>query len=565
MVPELSKLSIGADNDEGKVHSEGGARQPGPHAVQILALPEECTIVWRLLAAMHDQLGGTVLCQYIHSLKTVEALHGSSPLLSWSLFAGSGISTHFRRLVCMFWAKRYGVKLSLPTTAYAEHDGDKQAWLHAQHGSDDMVIVSKVNELSRISVVDSRNSRGSSPNILSQPKFSDAGIPCTSRSSLNMNSKNMVDCCQNEVGATGVGFKETGEVLQRHGIRCGLWECVHGLWQRSQPDKTNDAEYMVKKFQDMGYWTMGMQTSGKQYSSWNARLRGYWGACADIDVDNTDANAWHSALMSGFKTSPGFQFEADDFLDLTDHARLTSARAIGVPSHLDLGLRESQTQQSEASWKTEHLALFHQKFGLESWPIQDYKATPSWIRFHGMLPREREQLIFLDRVFPPPPLPAEHWKYFEFLDINSSMQRLIKTHLNSETGETKGTPWRTSAPTLVGSGKIVMRFTVREADKAAAQGKLWTICVFECWEEARMAGWDDTWWSAESQVHTHEDVELVSNLFGNMFSAFNYVPFFCSLVSCWGKFHKGCVAADRGSGGQEVQSDSESPQLLDSP
>ena len=63
--------------------------------------------------------------------------------------------------------------------------------------------------------------------------------------------------------------------------------------------------------------------------------------------------------------------------------------------------------------------------------------------------------------------------------------------------------------------------------------------MYECWEEARQAGWADAWWTQESkQIATHTDCELVSNVFGNMFSAFNYLPFYCSLISTIGKYHK---------------------------
>ena len=104
-------------------------------------------------------------------------------------------------------------------------------------------------------------------------------------------------------------------------------------------------------------------------------------------------------------------------------------------------------------------------------------------------------------------------------------------------------PWRSKAPTMVGSGKVVMRFMTEPEDKERpeANGRIWSIRVFECFEEARMAGWDDEWWGRDvgSFIQTHEDLELVSNLFGNMFSVFNYMPFFCSLMSTWGEYHGG--------------------------
>ena len=194
---------------------------------------------------MHDQLGPTQLVQYAHSLRTFEALHGSAPLPVWSLFAGSGISTHFRRVLGMFWLRRYGVNLELPTGAYAEHNDLKQTFLAMQHG-EQILLVDKVHELARVSVTDAR---GGPSRIVPQPSMIEAGVPCTSRTSLNSNSKSLIDCVQNELGETGIGFKHTCEITTAHQASLALLECVCALWQRSEEGKQNDAEYMVKKFE----------------------------------------------------------------------------------------------------------------------------------------------------------------------------------------------------------------------------------------------------------------------------------------------------------------------------
>ena len=513
--------------------------KPKPEKALAVHVPEEYTITWRLLNVMHVQLGSIALCQYVHSLRTVEALHGSL-LPTWSCFAGSGISTWFRRMVCMFWAKHYGVQLQLPTVAYAEHKTDKRDWLTCQYGGpSEMVLVDKVQELRRISVSDVR---GGPSTILRQPWLVEAGVPCTSRSSLNMNSKQLVDCVQNEVGETGIGFKQELEIFSSHGPRLGITECVHGLWQRSAEGKMHDAEHMVMKFQRLQYWCIAMQSDQVDYGAWNARRRGYWGSSADIEPLNEDANAWFSSMMSGFKVSPAYSFKAEDFLDLTDDDRRASALNIGIPSVLDLGLREELGGQAQPPWKSEFKVLFHLSFGHASWPIEDFNDSPSWLRLEGLLPREREMMFFLDKAFPPPEvLPDKRHTYFEFLDINCSIQRHVKAHVNQETGERKGTPWTSNPPTLVGGGKIVMRFWVRAADAGRSLGKFWQVRKFECWEEARLAGWDDSWWSSDvayKSSWSHKRAEVVSNLMGNMFSVFNYIPFFCALVSTAGKYSK---------------------------
>ena len=95
-----------------------------------------------------------------------------------------------------------------------------------------------------------------------------------------------------------------------------------------------------------------MQSDQVDYGAWNARRRGYWGSSADIEPLNEDANAWFSSMMSGFKVSPAYSFKAEDFLDLTDDDRRASALNIGIPSLLDLGLREELGGQAQPPWKS---------------------------------------------------------------------------------------------------------------------------------------------------------------------------------------------------------------------
>ena len=92
---------------------------------------------------------------------------------------------------------------------------------------------------------------------------------------------------------------------------------------------------------------------------------------------------------------------------------------------------------------------------------------------------------------------------------------------------------------MVGSGKVIMRYVLDEADRTRheAQGKRWAVRSLECFEEARMAGMDDEWWGdVTDTITTHDDLELVSNLFGNMFSVFNFMPFYCAMISTWGGY-----------------------------
>ena len=146
------------------------------------------------------------------------------------------------------------------------------------------------------------------------------------------------------------------------------------------------------------------------------------------------------------------------------------------------------------------------------------------------LPREQELITFIDRACPPLQNNAGR---LEFVDVNPRLERVVSAHINMDDGKLKGFPWVWDCPgTRVGSGKICMRYS-----KPGAKSTYGIRCL-ESFEEMRMLGWDDSFWSPAGTraFQSYEDVELISNIAGNAFSAFNCVPFFCSLLSTAGKF-----------------------------
>ena len=92
-------------------------------------------------------------------------------------------------------------------------------------------------------------------------------------------------------------------------------------------------------------------------------------------------------------------------------------------------------------------------FGM-TWPIDENGEFYSRIQWEGLLPRERDVVAFLDVQFHPQ-------AKIEFLDVNMKLSRILSGHcedyvLKRLTGHT---PWHPSVPTIVGSNKIVCRYS----------------------------------------------------------------------------------------------------------
>ncbi len=54
----------------------------------------------------------------------------------------------------------------------------------------------------------------------------DGGPPCTSRTPVSSKAKQNVNCVQDEVGATGEGFKNVRQEVEKHGPTVLALECV---------------------------------------------------------------------------------------------------------------------------------------------------------------------------------------------------------------------------------------------------------------------------------------------------------------------------------------------------
>ena len=206
-----------------------------------------------------------------------------------------------------------------------------------------------------------------------------------------------------------------------------------------------------------------------------------------------------------------------------------------LPLVADLGPREPKSIKENPDWKAEHKVLWD-RFATEmpcTWPMTYPELVlaknPVDLRREGLLPREREVTVLCHYLFK-----AVH--VVEFLDSNSSAPRIVERNL-SDSGE-RSSPWKPSPPTLVGSSKMVMRWT--RPDKPPV------LRTLECFELTRMIGWpDDCWRTIGPDDRSHDFVELVSNMCGNAYTMFHFGPWNIALLATYGmSLHIGESTAD---------------------
>ena len=159
----------------------------------------------------------------------------------------------------------------------------------------------------------------------------------------------------------------------------------------------------------------------------------------------------------------------------------------------------------------------------------------------GMYPRERESLLFLHRRFA---FCLENEA--EFVEINSSLPRLLQgcVEQDSEYKKFKRSPWRTTPGTLIGSGKVAVRYAAPAGSKPAV-----VVRLLEPIEYLRCIGWDESF--CESQffnLRTLPSVDitppftlasysdLIGNMAGNAWSAYSYAAVRTALIATSGRY-----------------------------
>ena len=82
-----------------------------------------------------------------------------------------------------------------------------------------------------------------------------------------------------------------------------------------------------------------------------------------------------------------------------------------------------------------------------------------------------------------------------------------------------------------------MRYRFRGDDVDRYAPRTHGVRIIEAFEAMRFAGWSDHFWSAQHpNAQTIEDLETWVNVSGNSYYVFHWVPWFCSLLSTYGRY-----------------------------
>ena len=478
------------------------------------------TIPGQIFAIMHDAMPATVKCQYIFALQRLVTLrHG--PINWWGLFAGTCVGGHFREIMTQGWEAVCGVHIDMPTVLVAEKDPAKQTFITDQHSMP--IVAPSVENLQGTYCKNIRpphdgqirrdpapvveppcaNNRTASeatvpgrtrerPDLMHQvfvapPGGLDAGIPCISRTSLNANCSKNVNCVQQKTEATGIGFENTRLTCVAHSPEIVGLECVDKLFQQTDGG-ISDAEYMVKKMEEAGYWAQARIRDSRDCVSWVPRIRGWWGALRNLQGDREAITQWFDTVLRAFKSTKTLPPTA--YVEINNDKRKRIAAELGIESHSDLGLRESfaanPRKDDALNWKCKHMEICENN--KLRWPIDLASVpTPSFISYEGMLPREREAVALLDILWPP----AHEEDLMYFVDINPTIERLCQRLLDEDGKPIPGSgPWHETPGTLVGSGKLCVRYK----PTPRLEGHIYHIRLLEAFESMRMIGWDDSFW-----------------------------------------------------------------------
>ena len=247
-------------------------------------------------------------------------------------------------------------------------------------------------------------------------------------------------------------------------------------------------------------------------------------------------DAWFYKVLGNFKISS--PLPPTRFIELDEEKRRRVASGLGMPLLSELTCDEKP--QDGMTWKKRSLCIY--RANKCEWPVDfERHDTPSLIEVFPLRPREMDTAWILDTMFPPPSNPCILEP--EVADANPELSRNLESYLDENdelrTDLNGRSPWRTKVPTLVGSG----RFMVRHVDPtipAHATCKRFVVRLLEPFECFRLVGWQDFWWvpyqGKRARAFSASDLGLYFNLAGNAFSCFHYLPWMASMLATWGRY-----------------------------
>ena len=505
--------------------------QSSPSGASRLHLKQ--TYAWRLLVAMHSGLPPAVEVEYIASLRRLVSLRGGAPMKRWSFFAGGGISCQLLKVYDCYMVGKYDLAIQHECTVLAENCEWKQNWLRASL-PDCQVLSGDVNFMAK-AVLQENLMDSSKSVLLPDCDGADGGYPCKARSKLNMNAANNVNCVREKRECTGWGVETTFKAVRVHKPLWAEHECVPDLAQRSPAGAPNDVEYIVDEYKALDYWCHSTEMDTTDWGGWVMRKRQWWAAArTKKSVCHLEVSTWFTSLLSYFKVKELQLFCLADVVETDLSAREEVSMKLGIRLFSSFGARVSQSKKTDVEWKLEHLQLF--EANNLPWPmkVEEYQG-PSFVYESALFPRERDCVMFMDTLWPP----SEKSPDFVFADVNPVLTRSCGTHLVDKLGPVKegsdDGPWKHKCGTQVGSGKVIVRHRMSRDEQKERGGRKFCVRLVEGFEAMRMSGYSDEFWG-KVVIDTVEDVFYLTNIAGNSYSMFHYLPWHCALMSVAGRY-----------------------------
>ena len=179
-----------------------------------------------------------------------------------------------------------------------------------------------------------------------------------------------------------------------------------------------------------------------------------WAFLKDVhpDWECSDIDRWFYRLFCQFKVST--PFKSTDFLEVNEDVRRAIADRLKMPLMSELTVVERETGKD--GWENMNLNI--DRANGFAWLLDlDTHHSKSLIEYQCFRQREIDSLFLLDVLFPP----GQCEEPFELIDVNPTLERILESYVDEDfkLKDDLGarTPWKSWSPTLVGSGRLVVR------------------------------------------------------------------------------------------------------------
>ncbi len=392
----------------------------------------------------------------------------------------------------------WGIHIDFRTNVYCEKNQSKQWHLETQFAPE--MIVADFAQL--LSDTAPNVASGEDQESLPPCDDIDCGVPCISRTPLSRNASRNVNCVQENREPTGIGFQTVLGVVKKHSPVMINFECVKGLASSKEDSEQSDAEWVCSELRNNGYWAHYEILDAEDFGAEFPRVRCWW-AGVQISGDKDQITHFFNKILQSFRLPSSRRVKLEDMITLDPEALKKECDRLGMSLLRDSGLRQGANKETP-SWKVFHKGIFD-AFKLP-WPAPPTVKTISNIYNGNLLPREWEACVFLDNVFPPELTKQRDGSataIMQFVDINMDMARMLQLYfVDFDAFELKPgvTPWKNHPPTLVGSGKVVMRFF-------NTKDSSWAVRVLEGFENMRLIGWSDSFFNTAEGTEEGYDEE----------------------------------------------------------